>query len=291
MQEDLALLADGRVLAYATYGSPDGCPLFLMHGCPGSRRDGALFDEGLLAELHVRLIVPDRPGLGRSSAHPRRSLAGWPADLAALADALGLELFAVAGISGGGPYALAAAAALPDRVTGLALISSLGPLSEPGLARAMGPGRLLFTPWLAPLYARLMRAAIGDPRRALERVLAALPPEDQACFAEWPELGPALLASMAEAFRQGPRGLAQDARLLGGPWRLDLAGLVAPTWLWHGEADRNAPVAMGRYLADTVPGCQAIVLPGEGHFGPLCRHSEAILATLISVPETEALLV
>ena len=112
-------LSDGRALGYAQYGDPEGRPLFFSHGTPGSRTLAQLFDAGARRD-GVRLIAPERPGFGRSDFLPDRTFADWPDDVSELADALGFDRFAVAGSSGGGPYAAACAWKLPERLTGTA---------------------------------------------------------------------------------------------------------------------------------------------------------------------------
>src|SRR5512132_916054 len=111
-------LPDGRTLAYAEWGDLDGRPVFSFHGMPGSR----LFvpDPEAATDEHVRLIAPDRPGMGRSDPQPGHVVADWPADVMALADALGLDAFGVVGWSAGTPYAFACAALIPERLTGAA---------------------------------------------------------------------------------------------------------------------------------------------------------------------------
>ena len=129
-------LSDGRRLVYAEYGEFDGTPLLFFHGTPGSRRV-ARWADAAARRRGVRLIAPDRPGFGLSDPQPGRTLGDWPADVAELADALGLGRFAVAGVSGGGPYVAACAWRMPDRLTGAGIISGMGPLDDPTLAAAL----------------------------------------------------------------------------------------------------------------------------------------------------------
>ena len=91
-------LRDGRTLAYAEYGSPSGRPLIHCHGTPSSRVAGALiFDAAMATALDIRIIVPDRPGMGRSDFQRGRRIVDWPSDVQELTAALGLETFAVLG--------------------------------------------------------------------------------------------------------------------------------------------------------------------------------------------------
>src|SRR5690242_9051910 len=123
---------DGRRLAYAEHGDPSGQPVLMFHGSPGSRVQSHP-DVSIARELGLRVLTVDRPGYGLSDRHPGRALLDWPADVEALADALGLGRFPIIGVSGGGPHAAACAFRLPHRVTRLALASSAGPFDVPEL--------------------------------------------------------------------------------------------------------------------------------------------------------------
>jgi len=124
-------LASGRHVGYAEFGDPDGLPVIALHGTPGSRFMFALTDAGARAR-GLRLIAPERPGYGLSDAHHVDTLAETAGDVKAIADALGLERFALVGVSGGEPHAVAAAALLKDRVLQLALIGPVGPIADCG---------------------------------------------------------------------------------------------------------------------------------------------------------------
>src|SRR3954470_4096908 len=122
---------DGRQLAVALWGPSEGAPLFFLHGGPGSRLLRHV--RGEYEKAGVRVATYDRPGFGLSSRDRGRTVADSAADVAAIADHLGWERFAVCGVSAGGPYALAAAALLPDRVTRCATIVGIGPSDAPDL--------------------------------------------------------------------------------------------------------------------------------------------------------------
>ncbi len=129
-------LSDGRSLAYEVYGLPDGQPVIFNHGFSDSRliRNP---DDSLTESLGARVIAADQPGVGGSSIQKGRKIVDWGGDMEELADALGLERFAVAGHSGGGPHALAIPYRMPDRVTKLVLASPVAPLDEKGMAKLM----------------------------------------------------------------------------------------------------------------------------------------------------------
>ena len=121
MKEDEQVrLPDGRRLGFGDYGDPAGDPVLFFHGWPSSRYQGKLLHD-LAAQRGLRVIAPDRPGVGLSDPLPGRGFASWPGDVAGLADALGIGRFKIYGISGGGPYTLATSAALPERVIAAAV--------------------------------------------------------------------------------------------------------------------------------------------------------------------------
>ena len=275
-------LGDGRQLAYGEYGDPGGRPLFYLHGIPGSRQEFPLADA-TVRELGIRLLVPDRPGYGLSDSQAGRTLLDWPADLAHLADALGLDQFAVLGFSGGGPYALACAHALEERITAVGLISSLAPLDAPGMWDAVSPA-FRGTHELAASDPALLEQQLAPAAASPEAVLAMFeepaPAIDKARFAE-PAFRALCLANLTESLRQGAGATAWDLHLVDRPWGFDPARIQRPVQLWHGTEDINAPIAMGDYLAQTLPHCTARFLEGEGHYSIL-NHMEMILRKLMT---------
>lgn len=263
-------LRDGRRLGHAEYGRADGAPCFYFHGHPGSRLE-AVLAEPAAAAAGLRIIALDRPGYGESDVQPCRTLMDWPRDVAEAADLLGLGRFAVAGASGGGPYALACAHQLPDRVTRAAVLSGVGPYDVPGITRGMrwqnrvGFGWGARFPALARLIMRSMERGIRErPERTIEAIARAMSSVDGQIVRR-PEVRELLIADIAEAFRQGSLGAAWDVVLLGRPWGFAPREIRPVVHLWQGEADVLVPPAMGRYLAGQIPHCEARFLPGEGH--------------------------
>ncbi len=150
--EQYIKLQDGRSLGYAEFGSPTGKPIFLFNG--SFSRLFYPLDDSIPIAANARIITVDRPGFGLSTFQPNRMILDWPTDLAELADALGLDRFAVVGGSAGGPYAAACAFKLPDRLTALALVSSLAPWDAPEISKGLTPLYRMFpviakyAPWL-----------------------------------------------------------------------------------------------------------------------------------------------
>ncbi len=125
-QAQVIVLDDGRRLGYAEYGDPDGVPVMSFHGGLSSRLDAAPAD-GACRALGIRLVSPDRPGMGLSDFQTGRTLLDWPADVVALADRLGLGRFGAVGWSAGGPYVAACGYAIPERLTVGAMVASAVP--------------------------------------------------------------------------------------------------------------------------------------------------------------------
>lgn len=282
-------LPSGRLLAYHEYGGPDGAPVFYFHGSPSSSLEWDLFGgEELANSLNIRVIVPDRPGLGRSEFQSGRRIGDWPADVVSLADQLALARFAVLGYSGGGPYATACALKIPERLTRVGIVSGTAPFDEPGLSSGIDPSSLRFMqlartkPRLSRLTLRLMGLMAGfAPRQIVKGAMATLPAPDQEMLTR-PEFQDRFIAMIREALRAGPRGAQWDTALMLGPWDFRLRDVRSAVYLWHGELDRNAPPTMGRYLAAAIPNCQSCFYSCDGHLSLISKYLGEILKVLIA---------
>lgn len=266
-------LRDGRTLGYAEYGMPSGGALFYF----GASRLEARFLAEQAAHTGIRLIGVDRPGMGVSDFKVDRSLLDWPDDVVELADHLQIARFAVVGVSGGGPYVLACAYRIPERLIACGIVSGVGP------ARVRPYQRM---PWLLiPLMWIMGRFFQTDAQasKSLRRFTRGWPESDRRCLL-LPDISDLFAASMVEAFRQGTRGLTYDT-ILGEtrPWGFKLADIAFPgIYLWHGEQDPDAPLAMGKAVADQTPDCKATFYPEEGHLSTLINHSEEIVTALMA---------
>jgi pimeloyl-ACP methyl ester carboxylesterase len=280
------ILPDSRTLAFAEYGDPRGKPVFFFHGTPGSRFFRP--PDEITSMLGVRLICVDRPGYGLSTFQPNRRMLDWPKDIIRVADILGLDRFSVAGHSGGGPYTLACAFALPERVGVSALLSGAGPLVTPGITDGMSAtnkfgvriGRFIPLPlWLVLVWFIYHRRA-ADPVADLVRGNGHRPLADEELLRR-PEVREVCIQSEVEAFRPGLRGLTWDTRLLIHPWGFRLEDIRVPVYLWHGSEDDLATPKMARYMSEKIPRCITISCEHEAHL--LLFHLwEEILTQLIS---------
>lgn len=210
-------LKDNRILSYAEYGAPVGLPLIGFHGMPGSRYVLKSADEAART-AGVRLIAPERPGYGFSQPHPQGTLLSYTDDVLQLADALGFDRFAVMGVSGGGPYAVACAYQLSQRLTSAAVVSGIGPLSLPHSTQTMQrPNRIMFT------LGRFSPAMTGFLLpRLIKSSLPALDKHVQAGTSPTASISPEIFAIMAadqrEAIRAGGQGIVFDMKMLWRSW-------------------------------------------------------------------------
>jgi pimeloyl-ACP methyl ester carboxylesterase len=273
VSEGTCTTADGRTLAFCERGAPDGVPVIVCHGTPGTRL--TRHPDAELYERHnVRWVAYDRPGYGRSDPKPGRSVADAPADIAALADHLGFERFAVVGGSGGAPHSLACGALLADRVLRVgALVTPAPPDAEnfdffEGLAdlnvkefSAALEGEEAITAFLQP-YVDGIRADVDG---VIEQVLTELPEIDRQ-RASRPEQRAIMREGWIESIRQGSRGWADDDLAFAKPWGFALEDVTAETRLWQGELDVLTPRPHGEYVASRLPNARFEVLEGGGHF-------------------------
>lgn len=280
-------LRDGRNLGFAEYGAEKGAPMVYFHGWPSSRLEaGAMQAVGV--EMGLRLIAPDRPGLGLSDFKPRRTIPDFSSDIIELTEQLGLKRFSVMGVSGGGPYAAACAARIAERLSAALLVCSVAPSDAPDATKGMvATNRCLLYmarhfPRTAQCVARACMWAIwGKGNQAIpKQIEARLPPADLQALAS-DDLRRVLTESSAEALRAGARAAAADGLLYGKPWGFSLDEISAPVFLWHGESDVIVPPAMGHYLAEHIPRCQARFYPHDGHFSlPFTRCREILQVAL-----------
>ena len=268
-------LAGGRRLAWTSYGDPEGLPVIWNHGGLSCRLDAAR--AGVPAtEVGVRVIAPDRPGIGWSERDPVRTVVSWGADVEALADQLGLDRFAVLGWSAGGPHALSCAAAIPDRVTRVATCGGMKPLRDRSDTKQLGLAvdRILFplsrrAPWLA---ARIVSLASGrrGPEKAKQQMLHALGATDRAVLSDWPAKDVVgWEGDRVATFANGVHGTVDDYRAVGAAdWGFALGAVTQHVDCWQGADDDLVPMAHAERLVESLPDAELRVVQGSGHFIP-----------------------
>lgn len=271
METDLEL-SDARTLHVydtATDAADDRLAVFWHHGTPNiGAPPEPLFPAA--AQCGMRWVSYDRPGYAGSTQHPGRNVASAAADASSIADALGIERFAVMGHSGGGPHALACGALLSDRVLGVVCVSGLAPFGAEGLDWFAG---------MAAFGAAELRAAARG-RAALEDYLASsefdpeqFTPADHAALAgAWRWLG----TVAGQAIAGGPDGAVADNLAYVAPWGFDLAQVSRPVLLLYGGADRIVPSSHGKWLARHIRSSELWLRPDDGHISVLNSGAKAM---------------
>ncbi len=283
-------LADGSVLGYAEFGDPAGRPLLFFHGWPGSRLQARTIEEPA-RRRGLRVLAPDRPGIGLSTPAAFVSVAAWVRSLSAWIDQLNLSSFLVLGISAGGPYALACAARMPRRIAAAGVCCGVPP------PRLLNQSRHLF--WLYRLLRRIDRGAPHllvtlmnltriylmrvPPSWSLRPLGLLLPRADRRVLQDRDRMGQ-VAASTREAFAGGAQNVIDDARRLEQPWGFDPGEIAIPVHFWHGCRDRNIPLPLARPFIQGLAGAQVHYYPADGHYSLPLGKASAILDDLTSDP-------
>ena len=267
--------ADGRTLTIAEWGDPDGFPVFLLHGTPGSRLDGQ-GNASAYADVGARAIMYDRPGYGGSDRFRGRRVVDSVADVSAIADSFGIERFAVSGGSWGGPHSLAVAACLPERVTRAACIAGVAPFDMPAfdwfadmdavnideLGWAL-EGEKVLAREIERTAAGMLKRVADDPSKVISDAVE-LSEADRAVIAS-PERHEAIRRGINEAFRHGVWGYVDDIFCLIQPWGFDVTEIRVPTRILYGLHDVLVPRQHGEWLTHNVPNADAVIDEQGGH--------------------------
>ena len=263
--------ADGRTLAFCEWGDPEGSPVFSLHGTPGSRLTRHP-DEEVYRRAGVRAITYDRAGYGGSTRLPGRSIAHAAADVATIADALGIDRFAVTGGSGGAPHSLSCGTLLPGRVTRCASVVGPAPYGAAGLER---------DDWLRGMVEGNVRefelslageeALRPELQRETTEMLTNLGRDPDHPMGEGYDLSPSDLemvartdiremldASLKVGCGETIDGFVDDDLSTVAPWGFDPTAITVPVAVWYGVSDTLVPPAHGEWLARTLPGAAVV---------------------------------
>lgn len=282
IKENTIHLKDGRTLAYTEHGDLSGKPLLFFHGNPGSRLI-CHPDQSIAQGLGIRIITPDRPGFGLSDYQKNRTLLDYPDDMGELADSLGLDTFAVCGISAGGPYAAACAYKLPERVKKASIISGISPINRKGCYEGMHllwritfvMSKVLPFKLLQPIVWIQTRKILKKPDELIEQFASILSDSDKEVLAR-PEIRKNFIENQTEAIRHGVKGWTHESKIVVSPWGFQLEDIQIPVSLWYWEDDLIIPPQMGRYIESKIPHCDAHFLLKGGHLS-IFDHFEEIL--------------
>lgn len=266
----IVLTSDNHSLGVCQWGDPDGAPVFWLHGTPGSRLLRHPVAEYRAHRL--RVITYDRPGYGLSTRREGRRAADAAADVRVIADAIYLDRFGVAGVSGGATSALACAALLPDRVVRCATVVGHAPFGAEGLDFYSGMDEEARAGWEASLRGGV--ALEAEWRETLDWARSGLPREDLPA-----DTLSILAETFKEAARQGPGGFVDDclAEVRDRGFRVE--DVRAPARLMFARNDTSVPAAHAEWLLKHLPRAEIIWVDG-GHFGPRLEEEMRLLAWL-----------
>lgn len=279
----------GRRLGFAEYGCVRGPAVVWMHGTPGGRRQVPLDARAHALEHGLRIIGIDRPGIGSSTPHLYDELIDWAGDLEIVLNTLGIDEVRLVGLSGGGPYVLAAGAAMPERVSGVAVLGGVAPTVG---SDAVEGGIMQYATHLAPLITtarvplgfaltRAIRLARPLAGQALNLYARLQPPGDKALLAQ-PAFKAMFLDDLLNAARFQVTGPLSDLVLFSRYWGFDLADVVVPVAWFHGDGDHIVPLDHGEHCASLLPRGTLSVMDGLNHLGGLGVAAE-VLGTLMAL--------
>ena len=281
--EGSVAVRDGRRLSFAEFGTPRGAAIIWMHGTPGARRQIPVEARAYAAEHDLRIIGVDRPGIGTSTPYLYANVLDWVGDLELLADTLAVDTMRVIGLSGGGPYALAAGAALPDRVHGVGVLGGVAPTKGPDAIRG---GLVELAPYAAPVLS-LTRVPLGYALAGAIRLIrplagpvidtyAALQPRGDKELLAPPELRALFLDDLRNGARFHGGAPQADVILFTRHWGFEAADVTVPVHWWHGDGDHIIPHAHGVHMAARLPDCRFETIPGESHLGGMGVATEVL---------------
>jgi pimeloyl-ACP methyl ester carboxylesterase len=285
-------VGDDRQLGFAEFGDPQGRAVFWLHGTPGARRQIPT-EARVFAEKHnIRLIGIDRPGIGSSTPHQYHTVIAFAEDLRAVADTLGVDKMAVVGLSGGGPYTLGCAAAMPDRIVTVGVLGGVAPTRG---ADAIGGGVMALASYVAPLLERaglpIRLAAVAfiwAIRPLAEPALylyARMSPEADRRLLARPEFKAMFLDDLLNGSRRQLAAPFADVVVFAREWGFTLEQVKVPVCWWHGDRDHIVPFGHGRHVVARLPDAELYRMPGDSHLAGLGR-AEEILRKIVEVWDT-----
>jgi pimeloyl-ACP methyl ester carboxylesterase len=279
-------LPDGRKISYTEFGKKNGRPVFYFHGAPSSCYEALLIGNEAFEKYDLRIIAPNRPGIGESGFLPDRGFSQWVDDVVYMADALGIDKFSVLGFSGGSAYVSACAAKIPDRLMAAVIVSGGWQMNLPEAKKQLKmPFSIFWTianrlPFLLPLLIRSMKESPKKPgKKETAETNKMLHPADFAALMQY-DREAVLLKVIDEALLHGTKGAVYDTRLYVRKWDFQLEDIRFPVTMFHGEEDRNAPIGLIHAMLKHFPAAKLVSFPHEAHFSALLNHFDEIAPIL-----------
>jgi pimeloyl-ACP methyl ester carboxylesterase len=283
LREYALQLSDNRQLGVAEFGAPDGKPVLWFHGTPGARRQVPFAARQYALTNGLRIIGIERPGIGLSTQHLYPNIAAWASDMEEFADRLALDHFGLIGLSGGGPYVLATAHHLPDRVSAGAIFGGVAPTHgeeapEGGLTALGVPAEKALNFLKKPLGSLLSGTVLAlhpFANAIFDAIVKYVPGHETEMLAQ-PELRDMFLDDLLRGSKTGMRATLNDIILFARPWGFELSTIKTPIHFWQGTIDPLVPVSHAQTMAGIIPGAGYTLCENEGHLAGLDRTIDAL---------------
>ncbi|WP_279107307.1 alpha/beta fold hydrolase [Gordonia paraffinivorans] len=296
IEGSIAVAGGDRRIGFAEYGSATGRAIVWLHGTPGARRQIPVEARGYAAERHVRLIGLDRPGVGSSTPHRYENVAAFAGDLEEVLEALGIEDFAVIGLSGGGPYTLGVAHAMPDRVVAAGILGgvapTVGPDRIPGGAMTLGSFVAPAVDVAGPQIGRVISVALRFARPIADPAIGIYgrfsPEADRELLAR-PEFRAMFLNDLLHGGRRAMEAPFADIVVFARDWGFRVHDVQVPVRWWHGDHDHIIPYEHGEHMVSLLPDVKLFSLPGESHLSTLHMATDIIDELLAIWDQSETL--
>lgn len=273
-------LKDGRKLGFLECGDPKGHPVFYVHGFPGSRLQASDFHE--IAKMHrCRFFGIDRPGMGLSTFNKKHTILNWSQDIIAFANHFEIDKFSIIGHSGGAPFVMACAYTIPERLSGAAIVSGIAPTTLPETKMGMSWGLramnmlVRYIPGFAFLLMKIQQKLMLKPK-IFNQFIQKLPAPDRIIFQDINRIN-TMIDTLAEAFKDGASGPAQEMRLVLKPWGFDLEKITYPITIWQGKLDVQVPASHADVYKTKLPHTKLRLFEHEAHVSTLYNHMGDIL--------------
>lgn len=286
MKSHYITLSDKRKLSYAEYGDEKGYPIIYCHGSQSSRFE-MHYDLSFAIENKIRIITIDRPGHGDSDFNSSGSILSFADDVGQLVDKIGVKKFSVLGMSAGAPFALGIANKFSEQTNAVGVVSGFAPLTNQTQKSLGKEVKVLLKmaksfPFILSLMLRIQQSQLkSNPKKALSNFLKIMSPPDQEILKNQAVMN--IIEKMfKEAFKSGSKGVAYEiSKILVQDWNFKLSNIKVPTFIWHGEEDKNVPKEWAILTNENMPNSKLKLFPNEGHL-IIFKNAQEIFTALIN---------
>lgn len=281
-------LHDSRRLSYLEFGKRNGHPVFYFHGAPSSCLEPLLIENEVFIEYGLRIIAPNRPGIGPSDFQNNRCFNDWPKDVLSLADQLKLHKFSVFGNSGGGGYVTACAAMIPERLHSAVVVSGGWQMNLPEAKKNLKFPYSVFwfvaekLPFLLPFLLGTMKSSPKESKgKVFAKAKRMMPAPDYNALIQYNRAE--VLSRALEEALINKKGVAWDLRLYLRKFDFNLSEIKFPITFFHGEMDKNMPVEIVKKMVAVMANAKLITYKDDAHLSTLCHHFDEVAREIIDI--------